>query len=228
MIRQQSRLSSKTAQERIVIAPHLQPRDEADVKIGWTYAAITFPLLVLGMLALIAAFGWIGALLFGSFNGSWLAILGPVAFVFLLRKISVLRLELDTEGVHIKRLLAPTETIAWSEIEEIKPVGRKELVMDGWACWPPREQTFSMTAQGHYKIRHKNGFFFFPPADPQHFEQTVNQLRHAHIPAPSAVVQTQVPEVVWRKLPGEIPAPAPVQKQEAGTSSKPDSPWWKS
>lgn len=227
MIRQKPRPTATSSQQRVVVQPHLPPRDDADVKIGWTYAAITFPLLLLSMVALIALSGWLGTLAFGVLNGAWLALLGPLVFLFLLRKISVLRLELDSHGVHIKRLLAPTETIPWSEIEEIRPVGRKELVMEGWVCWPPKEQTFSMTAQGHYKVRHKKGFFFFPPADPQQFEQSVNALRHAHIPAPSAV-QTQTPEIVWRKLPGETVTPTPATKQEVGVGTKPDSPWWKS
>jgi hypothetical protein len=217
MIQQQA---LRKSQEKIVIQPHLPPRDQADRKIGWTYAAITFPLMLLAMLALIAGFGWLGSVLFHSPDGGLLALLGPLAFLFMLRKISVLRLELDERGIHIKRLLAPTETILWEHVEEVRPVSRKELVMEGWMCWPPKEQTFSMTAQGHYRIRHKRGVFFFPPADPQVFERSVAQLRPTRT------------EVVWRKLPGETTAPAPVQKQEqkqeAGAGQASNSTWWKS
>lgn len=228
MLRQLSRPTQNTRQERVVIAPHIAARDEADVRVGRMYAAITFPLLLLAMLALIAGFGWLGALLFGVVNGSWLGLVGPLVFLFLMRKVSVLRLELDSQGIHIKRLLAPTETIAWSEIEEIKAVSRKELVMEGWVCWPPREQTFSMTAQGHYKIRHKDGFFFFPPADPAHFEATVNQFRHAHIPAPAAVWEQELQEreLIWRPLPetqtNAAPPPASVERDAAVKT-----PWWR-
>ncbi|MCX6365381.1 MAG: hypothetical protein NTX57_01580 [Armatimonadetes bacterium] len=210
----------RQTQQRVIIQPHLPPRDQADVKIGWTYAAITFPLMLLTMLAMIAGFGWLGSVLFHSPEGGLLALLGPLAFVFMLRKISVVRLELDERGVHIKRLLAPTETIAWDQIEEICPVSRKELVTEGWICWPPKEQTFSMTAQGHYKIRHKRGTFYFPPADPQHFERSVASLRSAR-PAPALPPNT---EVIWRTLPTETKTPAP-PKEEAGAASS--APWWK-
>lgn len=44
MIQQQA---ARQSQEHIVIQPHLPPRDQADLKIGWIYAAVTFPLLLL-------------------------------------------------------------------------------------------------------------------------------------------------------------------------------------
>ena len=197
---------TRQTQERVVIQPHLSARDLSDLKIGGIYAAITFPLLLLSILALVALFGWLGSALFSSAIGGLLALLAPLVFLFSLRKISVLRLELDAQGVHIKRLLAPTESIPWSEIESIEPVSRKTLVLDGWACWPPKEQTFSMTAQGHYRIRHKRGFFFFPPARPEQFEHAVSRLRP---PRPTLPPGT---EIVWRKLP-----------QEAAKSAS----WWK-
>ncbi len=222
MIQQQTARPSQS-QSRVVIQPHLPPRDEADVKIGWTYAAVTFPLMLLAMVAMIAGFAWLGSALLHSANGGIFALLGPLVFVFLLRKISVLRLELDERGVHIKRLLAPTETIAWDKIEEISSVSRKELVLEGWVCWPPKEQTFSMTAQGHYKIRHSRGTFYFPPADPQLFERTVAQLRHTKPTLPPNS------EVVWRKL-NEVQqekTPALAEKQqEAGATQS--APWWRS
>jgi hypothetical protein len=223
MTQQQSTRPGQTpsqSQERIVIQPHLPPRDQADVKVGWTYAAITFPLLLLGMLALVALFGWLGSALFASANGGLLALLGPFLFLVMLRKISVLRLELDERGVHIKRLLAPTEVIPWSEIEGIEPVSRKTLVLDGWACWPPKEQTFSMTAQGHYRIRHKRGFFFFPPAEPQTFERAVAHFQRASPMLPPGA------EVVWRKLPGETEAAVSVPRSTEPPMER--APWWKS
>jgi hypothetical protein len=212
MIQQQT---ARNSQDRIVVQPHLPPRDQADVKIGWTYAAITFPLLLLSMIAMVALFGWLGSVLFAGATGGFMALLGPLVFLFLLRKISVLRLELDERGVHIKRLLAPTELIPWSEIESIEPVSRKTLVLDGWVCWPPKEQTFSMTAQGHYRIRHRKGFFFFPPADPSQFERSVAHFQSARTTLPPNT------EVVWRK----IPTAAAPQPEEAPTST---AGWWKS
>lgn len=214
MIQQQA---VRQSQERIVIQPHLPPRDQADLKIGWIYAAVTFPLLLLTMLATVALFGWLGSVLFAGPSGGFLALLGPLAFLLMLRKISVLRLELDTHGVHVKRLLAPTETIPWSEIESIEPVSRKTLVMEGWVCWPPKEQTFSMTAQGHYRIRHRRGFFFFPPADPDQFERSIAQLRHRRPSLP------QNTEVVWRKISEEA---APASRSEEAPAS--GAGWWKS
>jgi hypothetical protein len=208
--------ASRTTQERIVIQPHLPPRDQADLKIGWTYAAITFPLLLLAMIAMVALFGWLGSAVAGI-SGSFLALLGPLVFVFLLRKISVLRLELDESGLHIKRLLAPTETIPWSEIESIEPVSRKTLVLEGWVCWPPKEQTFSMTAQGHYRIRHRKGFFFFPPAEPGTFERSVAHFRQRRTVLPPNT------ELVWRAIPGASPPPARTEEVPASPAG-----WWRS
>lgn len=217
MIQQQA---APKSQNRVVIPPHLQPRDQADLKIGWTYAAITFPLMLLAMLVMVVGFGWLGSVLLHSPDGGLLALLGPLVFVFLLRKISVLRLELDERGIHVKRLLAPTETIPWDQVEAVAPVSRKELVMDGWVCWPPKEQTFSMTAQGHYKIRHQRGTFYFPPADPQLFEHTVAQLRHTKTVLPPNT------DVVWRKLPDEKTPALTEKQQEAGAAQS--APWWRS
>ena len=202
--------------QRIVIAPHLQARDDVDLKVGWRYAALFLPVFALAMLALIAVLGWVGYLLRG-FDGTFLGLLGPLLMLYWMRKVSVLRLELDEHGVHIKRLLSSTETIAWDQIESVQSVTRKELVEEGWLCWPPKEQTFSMTAQGHYRIRHKNGVFYYPPADPQAFEAAVAQFRNVR-PHTEA-------EVLWRKLPQESVAPR--EPRAESTEKSPTERWWK-
>lgn len=163
--------------QRVVIAPHLAVRDDADLQVGWKYTGLFLPALVLALAGLIGLFAFVGSRLIPRGDGVLLGLLGPVVLLVLMRKLSVLRLELDERGIHIKRLLATTETILWDDIEAVQPVTRKTLVEEGWLCWPPKEQTFSMTAQGHYRIRHRKGVFFFPPADPQQFERTVAAFR---------------------------------------------------
>jgi len=163
--------------QRVVIAPHLAVRDDADLRVGWMYTGLFLPVFALALAGLIALFAFAGARLFPGGDGILLGLLGPVVLLVLLRKLSVHRLELDGRGIHIKRLLAATETISWDDVEAVQPVTRKTLVQEGWLCWPPKDQTFSMTAQGHYRIRHRKGVFFFPPADPAQFERAVAQFR---------------------------------------------------
>ena len=86
-------------------------------------------------------------------------------------------LEVSEEGIRVSRLYGSPKFLPWSEVSQVEEVGRTEVVVFGW-LWPPfpaREMTPSSSSVGHFRIRYRNGYFFYPPANPVHFMEVINK-----------------------------------------------------
>lgn len=88
---------------------------------------------------------------------------------------AVSRLTLTEKGIWVHRYVWFPTFIAWGEITSIEPVEAMEVVVYGW-FWPPlppREATISFSCSGHYRICTARGYRYFPPRNPERFEQIV-------------------------------------------------------
>jgi hypothetical protein len=91
---------------------------------------------------------------------------------------TVWRLSVEAGGIRFKRLLGKPKFLAWSEVDRIVSVSRRELFLHGW-IWPPfplKEPSPTMTAKGHYRIDWGGRYVYFPPTDPAVFEKAVRKF----------------------------------------------------
>jgi hypothetical protein len=157
----------------MVVKPRFWPRNAEDAAIALAVGLLQvtvlffFPSIVVAFATWIAAgscgLGLVAfAVAFGSLYSIWLA-------------FTVTSLRLDEKGLRFRRLLGSPKILTWDQITSVAPATRQELIVKGW-LWPPfpaREMTPSLTSLGHYRVTWRNGFCYYPPADPASFEEAL-------------------------------------------------------
>jgi hypothetical protein len=88
-------------------------------------------------------------------------------------------MRLDARGITLGRRSGGPRFVAWNDVTGIRPATRREVIVDGW-LWPPvppREATRCPSSLGHFRIDHRGGHLYFPPADPAQFLGAVEHWR---------------------------------------------------
>ena len=107
------------------------------------------------------------------FNTIIYALILSLVFLAVVISVTVRHIEVSGKGIRFVRLLGSPRFLTWAEIQSIKPVGRREILVKGWLSFPPREATASMTSKGHYKFQWKDGYCYYPPRDIAEFHEIV-------------------------------------------------------
>jgi len=88
---------------------------------------------------------------------------------------TVLRLEIGPCGLRFVRIAGSPRRLSWSEISDIAPAGRREILLRAWLTWPPLEATSCLSSLGHYRIQFTGGVAYFPPRDAAEFEALLRE-----------------------------------------------------
>ena len=157
-----------------------------DVTVASCVLFIPLPLVCwwLGIPGLLVAYGVALPCLvvFMATSSALVAGFGFLVVYAIFLSMSVWSLELTTDGIRFARFLGSPKFIPWNQISTVKRVPRSELILHGW-LWPPfpaREMTASLSSRDHFRIQYATGFRYFPPSDPDSFEEVVRRF------APSA------------------------------------------
>ena len=159
--------------ESITVKPRLRPRNAADLLIC----------IVVGSLQLLVLFALPCGVIYISTSSALVSGLGFLVLYAIFLSIGVWSLQLTPDGVQFRRFLGSPKFVPWNRISMVKRVPRSELILHGW-LWPPfpaREMTASLSSQDHFRIQYDTGFRYFPPSDPDNFEELIPQF------APSAL-----------------------------------------
>jgi hypothetical protein len=154
---------------QFAVTPHLKPRDAVDVIAGMPLGLLaTVELNIAPVVVIFIVLRWAGV---GLELSAVVAFPFYIAIGVLMLLHAVTRLELDAEGIRFVRLLGWPRFIPWSEIDDISPVTRREILLHAWLWppWPRRESTASLTALGHFRIVFGNHVRYFPPSNPEEF-----------------------------------------------------------
>jgi hypothetical protein len=161
---------------QFAVTPHLRPRDAVDVIAGIPLGLLAVielniaPTVVTLITLRLAGAGWI--------QSAAVAFLFYFAIGVLILLHAVSRLELDADGIRFVRLLGWPRFIPWSEINDISPATRREVLLHAWLWppWPRRDSTASLTALGHFRIVFGNQVRYFPPSNPEEFALQVGNF----------------------------------------------------
>src|SRR5262245_48449338 len=137
---------------QFAVGPHLKPRDAVDVLAGIPLGLLAVvELNIAPAVVVFIALRWAGA---GWEPSAAIAILFFLAIGVLVLLHAVSELELDADGIRFVRLLGWPRFIPWSEVSDISPVTRREVLLHAWLWppWPRRDSTASLTALGHFRI----------------------------------------------------------------------------
>jgi hypothetical protein len=153
------------------VAAQHWPRDMVD----WLLCAALTPAYAALFVILPGLAGYWGMRLAGVPERWWMlsALALALFVVILVALLHVERLEVDPEGLRFVRRIGYPRRLRWSEIIEIVPVGRCEVLLRGWLSWPPEEPTTCMSSVGHYRIRFVGGVVYYPPKDAAQFEALI-------------------------------------------------------
>jgi hypothetical protein len=94
---------------------------------------------------------------------------------------TVFWMKVDERGITLGRR-AGRRFVGWDEVTGIRPATRREVIVDGW-LWPPvppREATRCFSSIGHYRVDHRGGHFYYPPADAAQLLEAVDRWRALH------------------------------------------------
>ncbi len=147
------------------VAPHVKPRDLGDFCFGGLVA----------LLQLVFLFTPPSLLVLYATRSTFGAILTLVSAAALFGLPAVRGLDLSAKGIHFRRRFGSPKFLQWDQITSIEPASALEVVLHG-SFWPipPRECCATFSLRGHYRISWKGNYCYFPPADPDLFEQYVN------------------------------------------------------
>jgi hypothetical protein len=155
------------------VAARVWPRDIVD----WLVCAAVTPAYVVLFGVLPGVAGYWAMRIAGAPQRWWM--LSGLAFALLVAILFALphveRLEIDPEGLHFVRRVGLPRRLAWSEIIDIVPVGRREVLLRAWLSWPPADATSCMSSLGHYRIRFVGGVVYYPPKDEAQFEALIGE-----------------------------------------------------
>ena len=171
----------------VIIEASLPRRDWIDVGLealhatSWGLLLAGVPGLVIHLLCLSASW-WFGtrSLLFSAI----LAVGFPVWILSLMRVFTlyntwmVSRVALDAAGIAFERRAGQPRFIRWSEIRIVRPATRREVFVSAW-LWPwtwAREPSKTKSACGHYRIEWTDRYVFYPPRDPELFENAIRKF----------------------------------------------------
>jgi len=152
-------------QKPLVILPRFLPRDFLDVCLG----------LPIGLLQAAIFFGLTAVLTYILTHSE------PISLVVFLTAYGfsllfvVRRLTVSATGLQFHRILGSPKFLPWERISSVALASRRELIIRGWLWppFPPRECSACLSATQHYRIMWNSGFCYYPPAEPQLFEQFV-------------------------------------------------------
>lgn len=93
----------------------------------------------------------------------------------------VFAIELSPEGIRLKRLIGHPRLITWDEFEGVEEAPPGQLVLFGIFLppLPMREAALALTVRGHYRIRYRGSYCFFPPADAAAFLAAIDRFRRS-------------------------------------------------
>jgi hypothetical protein len=152
------------------IRPRMAPRDGADVLLGLFVTGL-FQILLLGVLPSVLAYLLTDSVLwaFGTYMVCYVAVLSFVVW----------SVRLSARGIHFIRLLGSPRFLPWEEVTDVAEASRRELVIYGclWPPFPAREMTPTLSLLGHFRIRWRNGWCYYPPRDAEVFKRLVDEYR---------------------------------------------------
>lgn len=150
-----------------IIKPQIGPRDIIDGRIS----------ALVGLVQMLLLFGIPCGITYMVTRNPFVVVAVFVAVYLSFLSFSVFRLEASVSGLYFKRLLGSPKFLRWDEIKEIKEVGRRELVLQGWLwpLFPAREMTPSLSSLHHYRITWGRRHCYYPPENPQEFEELVRE-----------------------------------------------------
>lgn len=138
---------------------------------------------IIAMVSAMAAFPGLAAyaLTGSSAAGMWGFMAGWIAAIYVMLFTLVHWLRIDAVGLRLGRH-AGLRVVRWEDVTGIRPASRREVILHGWLFppVPPREATRCSSSLGHYRIDHRRGYFYFPPADEKQFLGAVEFWRARH------------------------------------------------
>ena len=152
------------------IKPRTLPRDFSDVLIG---LFVALPIQMGPVFFLPSGLVWWCT---GSFALGFLTLL-VIYGVWLC--FTVWSLELSADGIRFVRFCGTPRFLRWQDITDISETSRSEVVLHGWLwpMFPTREMTPALSALGHFRIRWRDGFVYFPPAHTEEFRKQIDEFR---------------------------------------------------
>lgn len=155
----------------VVFQPRFAPRNAGDLLA--TVAILAGVIVVYALPGMVALFFTERSLILNTlFWAPW--ILSGLLWVF--------SLEISPEGIRLRRLIGSPRFIPWKDVESVEEAPPGELVLYGIFVppLPMRESALALTTRGHYRIRYRGRFCYFPPKDAPGFEAAVARF---HSPA---------------------------------------------
>jgi hypothetical protein len=160
------------------ILPAVGVRDGEDGLLSLVAAVAMMVMCVAGA-ALPAGIAYVFT---GSAHAAWVGLYAGWMLVVATVVLTVVHwMRIDERGITLGRRVG-RKFVAWEDVTEIRPATRREVVVDGW-LWPPvppREATRCLSSIGHYRIDHRGGHFYFPPADEHQFLGALEYWRSIH------------------------------------------------
>lgn len=153
----------------VKIQPRFWPRDGTDVLVG----------LFIGLLQAIILFLLPTFLSWAVSGSQFMAILTCVILEVVWHLFVVWGIEIKPEGIQFHRRFGFPKFLPWNEVESIEPALRTEVIVKGWLwpLFPARDMTLSLSSANHYRIKWKEDFCFFPPADPEEFDHLIRKYQ---------------------------------------------------
>lgn len=92
---------------------------------------------------------------------------------------TVWSVRLTASGIHFTRLFGSPRFLRWDDVTEVAEAPRREVVVQGWLSprFPAREMTPCLSALRHFRIRWRNGWCYYPPADVETFKRLADEFR---------------------------------------------------
>jgi hypothetical protein len=152
------------------IKPRTAPRDITDVLIT---LCVFMPLLFVPVFILPSAIVYL-------LTYSFLWAFAIYVFIYLCWiAFTVWAVRLSHSGIHFTRLLGHPRFLRWEDITEVAEAPRRELVIHGWLSprFPTREMTPCLSALHHFRIRWRDGWCYYPPADTETFKRLIDEFR---------------------------------------------------
>jgi hypothetical protein len=152
--------------DAVVIAPRIQPRGFSDgflsAIVGLFQAAVLFGLPALAAYLITHS----GIVAFAAFCAAYCLFLS----------FTVVRISISSLGIRFHRRFGSPRFLAWERITSVAVAPRRELISRGWLwpLFPAREMTACLSSLQHYRITWDGGTCYYPPADPNLFEQYVS------------------------------------------------------
>jgi hypothetical protein len=152
--------------DAVVIAPRIQPRGLSDALLS----------SVVGLFQVTILFGlpWLAAYRITHSSIIALAVFGAAYGLFF--SFTVVRVSISSSGIRFHRRFGSPRFLSWERITSVAVASRRELILHGWLwpLFPSREMTPCFSSLQHYRITWDGGMCYYPPADPDLFEQYVS------------------------------------------------------